>query len=142
MFIINKQDSCIYNIESMIQTLLGFKNGWYEVSVKRLRKGNSGKQRGWLWGAIYPKLLQALINEGWEVTTVDEVHEFFKKLFAQHKVINKHTGEVIEIPNSTALMNTVEYATYCEKLREYALDYLNIDIGDPDPNWRKHETSE
>ena len=51
------------------------------------------------------------------------------------KVINKHTGEVITFPESTATMDTHTFSTYCEKLREYALEYLNLEIPDPDKNW-------
>lgn len=141
MFLLTKTITEIENLQSFVSFLYGLKNGTYEVIVKRLRKRNSDRQRGWLWGAIYPLLLQALINEGWEFTSVDQVHEFFKKLYSQEKFINRHSGEIVELPNSTALMDTVEYATYCEKLREYAKEYLNIDIGEPDPNWKENEKS-
>jgi hypothetical protein len=33
-------------------------------------------------------------------------------------------------------MDTLTFSTYCEKLREYASEYLNVEIPDPDPNWR------
>lgn len=137
--ILEKTNSAILNLDQFTRYLLGLRNGFYEVSIKRQRGRNSAKQRGWLWGAIYPMLLTALVDAGWEITSVEEVHEFFKKLFANHKVVNRFTGEIIEIPDSTALMNTVEYASYCEKLREYALEYLGIDIGEPDPDWKEKE---
>ena len=37
-------------------------------------------------------------------------------------------------------MDTVTFSTYCEKLRDYAREYLNTAIPDPDPNWRANET--
>ena len=37
-------------------------------------------------------------------------------------------------------MDTVTFSTYCEKLRDYAKEYLNILIPDPDPNWRANKT--
>lgn len=88
-------------------------------------------------GCIYPMLLDGLLNAGWEFTSVEQVHEFFKAQMTKDKVVNKHTGEIIEFPGSTATMDTLTFSTYCEKLREYALEYLNIEIPDPDPNWRK-----
>ena len=36
-------------------------------------------------------------------------------------------------------MDTVTFSTYCEKLRDYAKEYLNILIPDPDPNCRANE---
>lgn len=138
MIYIEKTDTEILNLDFLTRYLYGLGNGLYQVLIRRSRSRNSKEQRGWLWNGIYPKLLIGLINAGWEITTVDEVHEFFKKLFASHKVINRYTGEIIEIPDSTAMMDTLEYTTYCEKLREYGLEFLGIDIGEPDKNWRQH----
>ena len=81
-------------------------------------------------------LLDALLNEGWEFTSVEQVHEFFKAQMTADKVVNKHTGEIITFPGSTSTMDTLTFSTYCEKLREYASEYLNLEIPDPDPNWR------
>ena len=53
-----------------------------------------------------------------------------------YKFVDPDTGEVITFPESTATMDTHTFSTYCEKLREYALEYLNLEIPDPDPNWR------
>lgn len=106
------------------------------VEIKARRKKRTDDQNEWLWGCIYPMLLNALINEGWEYANVEQVHEFFKKLFTADNVVNKHTGEVIEFPSSTASMDTVTFSTYCERLRSYALEYLDLEIPDPDKNWK------
>jgi hypothetical protein len=82
-------------------------------------------------------LLDALIDAGWEFASVEQVHEFFKSQMTADKVINKHTGEVVEFPGSTAAMDTVVFSTYCEKLREYAMEYLGVDIPDPDKYWKQ-----
>jgi hypothetical protein len=52
------------------------------------------------------------------------------------EVVNKETGEIVKFPSSTAKMDTVTFSSYCEKLREYAREYLNIEIPDPDKFWR------
>lgn len=109
------------------------------VEITAKRKKRSCDQNEWLWGCIYPMLLYALINEGWEFTTVDQVHEFFKTRFTSDKVVNKHTGEIIEFPNSTAAMDTVTFSSYCELLRDYALEYLDLEIPDPDKNWKNNK---
>ena len=114
-------------------------DGMYRISVTKVRKPRSNDQNGWLWGCIYPMLLDALLDEGWEFTSTEQVHEFFKAQMTADKVVNKHTGEIIEFPNSTATMDTVTFSTYCEKLREYAREYLNIEIPDPDRYWKSYE---
>lgn len=93
-----------------------------------------------LWGAVYPILLDGLLDAGWEFTSVEQVHEFFKKLMAHEQVVNFDTGEIVEIPKSTATMDTQQFATYIEKLREYAQEFLNVTIPEPDKNWKLNKT--
>lgn len=108
------------------------------VEIKAKRKKRTDDQNEWLWGCIYPMLLYALINEGWEYTNVEQVHEFFKQRFTADEVVNTHTGEVITFPSSTASMDTVTFSSYCELLRTYALEYLDLEIPDPDKNWKEN----
>jgi hypothetical protein len=110
-------------------------DGLYSVEIKKIRKTRSLDQNAWLWGCVYPMLMDALLHEGWEFTDTEQVHDFFKAQMINDRVINKHTGEIVEFPASTAKMNTLTFATYCDKLREYASEYLNLEIPDPDPNW-------
>lgn len=130
----------LFDLKPIYQQLSTAPDGTYTIEVKKVRKPRSLDQNGWLFGCIYPMLLEALLNEGWEFTDVDQVHEFFKSQMTADKVVNKHTGEIIEFPGSTASMDTLIFSTYCEKLRDYATEFLNLEIPDPDPNWRKaHE---
>lgn len=129
----------LFNLKPLYDLFSQSLDGVYQVVVKKVRKPRSNDQNGWLWGCIYPLLLEALINEGWEFTSPEQVHEFFKSQMTADKVVNKHTGEIIEFPGSTAKMDTVTFSTYCEKLRDYAKEYLNIDIPDPDPNWKTNK---
>lgn len=73
------------------------------------------------------------------VTCDEQVHEFFKKMFTSEQVVNRDTGEIIEFPASTALMDTLTFKTYTDKLREYAFEYLGMDIPEPDKFWKLHE---
>lgn len=84
-------------------------------------------------------LSYALINERWEYTNVEQVHEFFKTRFTADEVVNKHTGEIITFPSSTASMDTVTFSSYCELLRTYTQEYRDLEIPDPDKNWKEKE---
>lgn len=127
----------LFNLKPLYALMNQFLDGIYCFEIKKVRKPRSNDQNGWLWGCIYPMLLEALLDAGWEFVTVEQVHEFFKSQMTADQVVNKHTGEIITFPGSTATMDTLTFSTYCEKLREYALEYLNLEIPDPDPNWRK-----
>ena len=127
----------LFDLKQVYDNLITAPDGIYELIVKKVRKPRTIDQNGWLWGCIYPLLLEALLDAGWEFTSCEQVHEFFKSQMTADKVVNKHTGEIIEFPGSTATMDTVTFSSYCEKLRDYAMEYLNLEIPDPDPNWRQ-----
>jgi len=112
-------------------------DGNYLFTISRVRKIRTGDQNGYLWGCIYPMLYDALLDAGWEFSTVEQVHEYFRSLKTSTSVVNKHTGEVVEFPGSTATMDTVTFNSYCDELREYAREYLNVEIPDPDKYWKK-----
>lgn len=114
-------------------------NGVYTVTIKKVRKPRSNDQNGYLWGCVYPLMLRGLINAGWEFTNDTQVHEYFKKLFTSEQVVNRDTGEIIKFPASTASMDTLTFKTYTDKLREYALEFLGMDIPEPDKFWKIHE---
>ncbi len=120
-----------YDARPLLNYLSTRKDGQYKLDVVMVRKKRSLSQNAWLWGCIYPMLLNGLNAQGWEFTTCDEVHEFFKTLFMQRTYVNKDTGEVIKMPNSTAKMTTIVFSEYCEQLRKYAYEFLNLIIPDP-----------
>ena len=118
----------LFDLKPLYEWMRNALDGIYRIEVKKVRKPRSLDQNGWLFGCIYPILLDALLEAGWEFVSVEQVHEFFKAQMTADKVVNKHTGEIIEFPCSTATMDTVTFSTYCEKLREYAKEFLNVDI--------------
>ena len=129
----------LFDLKKLYEWFKQALDGIYQVEVRRVRKPRSNDQNGWLWGCIYPMLLDALLDAGWEFVSVEQVHEFFKAQMTKDSVVNKETGEIVEFPSSTATMETVTFSTYCEKLREYAREYLNVEIPDPDKYWRLRE---
>lgn len=132
----------LFNLAPLYSWFSQVCDGIYRIEVKKVRKPRSNDQNGWLWGCIYPMLLEALLDAGWEFVSVEQVHEFFKAQMIADKVVNKHTGEIIEFPGSTAMMDTVTFSTYCEKLREYAREFLNIEIPDPDRFWKNEKNTQ
>ena len=109
-------------------------HGNYTISVERDGTTRTNQQNRWLWGCIYPLMLKGLIDLGWEFTNTQMVHDFCAR-FRDDEVLNHNTGEVLHLPASTRDMDTVEMATYCETLRDFAREYINIEIPDPDPEY-------
>lgn len=129
-FEITKQDNR-FDPRPLLNYLADAKNGTYRVEITRVRGKRSNDQNAWLWGCIYPSLRAGLNAQGWEFTDDEQVHEFCKQHFADNKVVNRDTGEVVTLPNSTKKMDTAQFSAYCEQLRSFAAEYLGVTIPDP-----------
>ncbi len=134
-FLIDKIDG-YFNLRTLTEFFRTASNGCYMINITKQHKGRTLNQNDWLWGCVYPILLDGLLDAGWEFTSIEQVHEFFKKQMAQDKVVNFTTGEIVEIPKSTATMDTQQFSMYVNALRAYAEDFLNVTIPKPDKNWR------
>lgn len=121
----------MFDLRPLVSILSRMSDGEYAISVKRIRNRRSNDQNAWLWGCIYPLLRQGLNSQGWEFTTDEQVHTFFKQITADEQVLNRNTGEVLTIPNSTREMDTATFSAYCEKLRDYGREFLGVEIPDP-----------
>ena len=114
------------------ETLERLPIGEYTITITPNRKTRSNQQNAYLWGIVYPAVLFGLQDAGWEIIDEEQVHEYCKQAFAAREVINKDTGEVLSLPSSTARMQTAEFNVYVDKIKAFALEYLNITI--PEPN--------
>ena len=114
------------------ETINNLPIGDYVITITPNRKTRSNQQNAYLWGIVYPAVLFGLQDAGWEIIDEEQVHEYCKQAFAAREVINKDTGEVLSLPNSTARMQTAEFNVYVDKIKAFALEYLNITI--PEPN--------
>lgn len=121
------------DLSLMMKLLYSLSNGEYRVSIKKKRPNRTNPQNNYLWGAVYPQILMGLLESGFDdITNIDQVHELCKLRFTKTEVVNKHTGDIICCPTqSTKSMDRVEFATYIDQIRDWAKNYLNIDIPEP-----------
>lgn len=127
-----KKENGHFDLQDVYMFFRAAADGSYALKIRKLHKARTLNQNDYLWGVVYPALLDGLIDAGWEFTSCEQVHENFKAIMASEKVVNRDTGEVIEFPGSTAAMNTVQFSAYVDKLRDYAHEYLGTDIPGPD----------
>ncbi len=126
-----------FDLKTVYEAFRGFADGVYMLTAKRIRKNRSNDQNSYLWGCVYPLMLDALIDAGWDdFTNTEQVHEFCKSQFTKESAVNKFTSEIVEFPHSTANMDTVTFSTYVDKIRDFAREFLNVEIPDPDKFWR------
>jgi len=105
--------------------------GKYRLVIERYRKKKSNPQLGYLYACIYPFVLKGLNDLGWEFTSLDQVDVECKRRFASQEILNRHTGEIMEIPGLKRDMTTVEMMTYVDAIRNWASEYLSVYIPEP-----------
>ena len=131
--IVEKKNGRVLGRKLIEKFLSNVPDGLYQLSVRKMQSSRSSRQNRWLWGQIYPRMLQGFLDAGWDnFTNEEEVHEYCKIMFAGKDIVNRDTGEIVTIPCRTREMDVVEFSLYCMQLRMFASDYLNIII--PEPN--------
>lgn len=105
--------------------------GRYRLLIEKYRRKKSNPQLGYLFACIYPFVLKGLNDLGWEFTDLDQVDAECKKRFASQPILNRDTGEIMEIPALKRDMTTTEFATYVNAIRDWASEYLNVYIPEP-----------
>ena len=120
------------DLSELEQTAKLLPDGTYGVELTRLRNPRTSMQNRYLWAVVYPHVLQGLRDAGWDdFTGTEEVHEYMKARFGATKAVNKNTGEIVEFPSSTAKMDTGQMSAYIDKVRDFAQEYLNTYIPEP-----------
>jgi len=121
----------VVNKALLDKELIGLPKGRYRIIVEKYRKKKSNPQLGYLYACIYPFVLKGLNDLGWEFTSLDQVDVECKRRFASQKILNRHTGEIMEIPALKRDMTTVEMMTYVDAIRNWASEYLSVYIPEP-----------
>lgn len=113
--------------------MAGLAPGIYQISIYPLGQIRSSGQNRYLWGIVYPLLLKGLNEIGYDYGNVKQVHGFCKEVFTD-RYVNKHSGAIMDIPDSTREMDTKTFSTYLQVIREWAVEYLSIEIPDSENN--------
>ena len=126
------KDKGYFDLKPVFAAFLDLPDGAYAVTVKRHRKQRSNPQNDYLWGVVYPAVLRGFIDMGWdELTDTDQIHELCKAKFLTTEAVNKHTGEIVSFPLSTARMDTLHFSTYVDQITDFAREHLNTIIPVP-----------
>ena len=100
------------------------------ITVKK-RGRRSDKQNRWYWGIVVTEIRLRLKELGHNLTA-DEVHTFLKEKFNPVNLISEHGELIATFPGSTTEFNKIEFSDYCERIRDWAAQTLEIVIPDAD----------
>ena len=127
----------IVNSKQLKTELDSLPKGRYQMIVDKYKRKASHPQFKYLYGLVYPLSMIALNDAGYEFTNIDQVDVFWKSMFASKEVLNRETGEILKIPKSKSEFITIDEMTYCDAIRNYCSQYLNVYIPEPEINWKE-----
>jgi hypothetical protein len=109
-----------------------------DLLLVRREAVRSREQNAWYWGVILEGIHRAIrARSGYSRA---ELHEFFKARFNAREVVIVDAAGVIcgeaIIGASTRRLTRIAFSEYCEQIRQWAAETLDLDLPDPDPAWR------
>ena len=120
------------NKAKILQAIKSFDGKEIEIIIKRKRKSRSNPQNAYYFGVIIPITQRAISDEWGEIWSIQKTHEFLKNMFLFEERTNHDTSEIIKIPKSTTENSTLEQEMYHTQIRNFLLEWFNVDI--PLPN--------
>jgi hypothetical protein len=102
------------------------------IIIEKKRKKRSNNQNAYYFGLVIPMMKQGFYNSLGEHVGTDEIHTFLKNRFLFKEIVNEQNAEIIKMPQSTTELTTIQFEEYLDKIREFGLEFLNINI--PLPN--------
>ena len=111
--------------------------GKYQITVEKYRRVATHLQFGYLYAVVLPLSMIALNNAGYEFTEIDEVDNWWKLMFANKKIVDRVTGEIVTLPQSKSEFMTTDEMVYTDSIRNYVAEYLGMSIPDPEKDWRR-----
>jgi hypothetical protein len=92
-----------------------------QITVGREVRRRTLPQNAYLWGVVY-KLISETTGH-----TPDELHAAFKYMYSPKAVV----GSLV-VPKSTRTHDTLEMTEYIERIRQWAVETLGMNIPDPE----------
>lgn len=90
----------------------------------------SDRQNRYYWSGVVPIVRAGLKDLGIDMST-EQTHSLLKFRFLKKEFIS-NDGEVIESIGSTTELSKQEFNEYIERIKQWAAEYLNIQIPDPE----------
>jgi hypothetical protein len=111
--------------------------GLWEVSLKPRKFTRSLSQNAYYFAAVVTPFTEWLRQEwGDSSVTVEQAHELLKhKILGTKELMNKETGEVIEITRSSRMLDSAEFGEFIDKAAAWLAEFTGIVVLSSDLFW-------
>lgn len=101
----------------------------------------SNAQNSYYWPVVVEYVLEGMIDAGYrrESLSPELVHDYLKGKFLKHmkrRVVNPVTKKYMTRQPTTTELNTWEFMDYMEGIAIWAAEFLNVQIPDPNKEWK------
>lgn len=112
------------NFMQKVQTM----SGLWEISMKPRRFTRSLSQNAYYWAAVVTPFTEWLRAEwGDNSIQVEQAHELLKtKILGTKELVNKQTGEEIQITRSSKMLDTHEFGEFIEQAAAWLAEFTGI----------------
>ena len=100
------------------------------LTIERSTKRTSQQNR-YYWGGVIPIIQYGMQDLGVKMSH-EQVHELLKFKFLIEDVVTEDGEILMQTIGSTTKLNTIKFNEYIESIREWAWEYLSIEV--PEPN--------
>lgn len=112
-----------------------------DVRIRVSSPKRSTSANAYLWGVVYARIQQGLLESGTAVST-EAIHEHFKRRYLPARVITVF-GEDHVLPGSTSDLDSTAFYEYVEAVRnDEDVLQLGVYIEEPDPVYKSYRIEE
>ena len=124
----------IVHRKKMAEEVKAFEGNNVVITIKRKKKKRSTPQNAYYWGVVVPIVQQGLKDAGFQGMSKEKTHDFLKLEFLKDILVNEETGEAIGVIKSTTELSTSEFMDFLAEVQQWASEFLNVYIPDPNEN--------
>lgn len=118
----------------MAEDIKQFEGKHVMITIAKKKRKRSNPQNKFYWGVVIPMVKQGLRDAGYPIMGNDKVHDYLKLEFLRDIVASEETGDMITVIKSTTELSTSEFMDFIAQLQQWASEFLNIYIPDPNEN--------
>lgn len=97
-----------------------------KITITKQVRRRSMKQNGYYWSVVVPAVVELFADNG-TVISDDDAHDYLRQHVGG---ITKHVcsphGDLVSIPASTTELSTMEFETYLDAIRAWAMQFNKV----------------
>lgn len=127
-----KRESLVLNLSDLdtkrrIMQKIGALKGLWEITLKERRLTRTLKANRYYFVAVCQPFQVWLSEQYGQEVDIEQAHEMLRnRVLGMDEIVNKDTGEVLELPRRTRTMDIGEFNDYVENCARFLAEFCEI----------------